>query len=252
MGLNSRFYGGWITMTHQAQGSQLEKLNQFQDELLGLFSGVFNFSKMASYLVDEQAKPICYKSVKIQPSMHREYLDHFYKTDPLHPTNFRFSAAKVVKMSDLVPAQQRASHTYFKDFIRPWKINDIIELFFHVDGKLVAGAAMFVGNNQNTMGTDDVMKLHHMHRYIEFSLNQSLSTPESMSYQAFCDQYSLTEKERLVAQFALQGMPNKAIANELCCSLPTVKTHLQHIFAKMEINSKVELTSLVYRNNCTV
>ncbi len=51
----------------------------------------------------------------------------------------------------------------------------------------------------------------------------------------------LTQKETEIARYICQGMTNKEIGNALFISLPTVATHVQHIFKKMGIRRRTEL-----------
>jgi len=229
------------------ENTRLLKLEKFQNEILMLLNGSLSSSRIISYLLDSDSKPICHKSTSFQHAMHQEYINTYYKSDPLYPANFRDTNEGIVKMSDLVPLHNRSKSDYVRNFILPWNINDNIEMFFRVDGKLVAGISILLQNQKKDLTTND---LTHLHRYIEFTLAQILVTAEKNDYDSFCDTHGLTAKERMVAQLAIQGLANKSIANELHCSVATVKTHLQNIFAKLAVNSKVEMTSLLYRSNC--
>lgn len=55
---------------------------------------------------------------------------------------------------------------------------------------------------------------------------------------------NLTESERKLIPLVVQGLTNRAIADRLYVSVHTVNTHMKHIFTKLGINSRVELTRL--------
>ena len=60
-----------------------------------------------------------------------------------------------------------------------------------------------------------------------------------------CDQWlSLTGAEVRVAELVASGMTNRAMAEELTVSPHTVDAHLKHMYAKLGIHSRVELTVL--------
>jgi DNA-binding CsgD family transcriptional regulator len=59
---------------------------------------------------------------------------------------------------------------------------------------------------------------------------------------------SLTPTEHDVARLVAEGNTNPAIARKLLMSVNTVKTHLAHIYTKLDIDSRAELTSLVVRH----
>ncbi|MFJ9563935.1 AAA family ATPase [Streptomyces fuscichromogenes] len=55
---------------------------------------------------------------------------------------------------------------------------------------------------------------------------------------------SLTESERKLVPLVVDGLTNRAIADRLYVSVHTVNTHMRHIFTKLGINTRVELTRL--------
>nr|WP_223167429.1 LuxR C-terminal-related transcriptional regulator [Nonomuraea sp. SYSU D8015] len=56
---------------------------------------------------------------------------------------------------------------------------------------------------------------------------------------------ALTASELRVARLVAQGMTNREVAAELFLSPHTVDSHLRHAFAKLNVNSRVELTRQV-------
>ncbi|WP_431961525.1 helix-turn-helix transcriptional regulator [Actinacidiphila sp. bgisy160] len=62
---------------------------------------------------------------------------------------------------------------------------------------------------------------------------------------------SLTESELKVVPLVAEGLTNRAIADRLYVSVHTVNTHLKHVFTKLGINTRVELTRLVMERTRT-
>jgi DNA-binding CsgD family transcriptional regulator len=56
---------------------------------------------------------------------------------------------------------------------------------------------------------------------------------------------SITDSELAVARLVSQGFTNREVAERLFVSQHTVSGHLRHVFAKLDVNSRVELTRLV-------
>lgn len=224
-------------------------LYRFQEECLDMLTGVLDVPRAISYLIDENGKQICYRFHHMQPSMHREYLNTYHKYDPLHPALFAENDADVVRMNDLVSHRERNELPFFQEFINPWGVRDIVEIFLRVDNRLAAGFALFNLANQPDIDSDYVRRVSKLYDFIQFSLEQSISSPKNREFDSFCHNAGLTNKERMVVELVTQGLANKAIANNLDCSLATVKTHLQHIFQKLSINSKNELIALLYQDH---
>lgn len=59
---------------------------------------------------------------------------------------------------------------------------------------------------------------------------------------------SLSEREWEVVALVGQGFRNKEIAERLCISEPTVKTHLQRIFHKLDIQNRPQLITFAIKN----
>ena len=55
---------------------------------------------------------------------------------------------------------------------------------------------------------------------------------------------AMTDSELAVARLVPQGMTNREVAERLFVSQHTVSGHLRHVFAKLDVNSRVELTRL--------
>ena len=53
---------------------------------------------------------------------------------------------------------------------------------------------------------------------------------------------TLTRREREIALLVASGLSNRDIATRLFISKRTVDAHVEHIFAKLEISSRVKLT----------
>lgn len=51
---------------------------------------------------------------------------------------------------------------------------------------------------------------------------------------------SLTDRERDILACASAGRSNKEIADQLCVSVDTVKTHLHHIYQKLSVDGRIE------------
>lgn len=68
-------------------------------------------------------------------------------------------------------------------------------------------------------------------------------------FQARCDgiarAYGLSPRESEVFRLLAKGRNAEYISQELCIARPTTKTHIQHIYQKLTINSHQELIDLI-------
>jgi DNA-binding NarL/FixJ family response regulator len=56
----------------------------------------------------------------------------------------------------------------------------------------------------------------------------------------------LTEREREVAVAVGQGLSNAEVAARLYLSVPTVKAHIGRLFAKLEVDNRVQIAICVH------
>ena len=59
----------------------------------------------------------------------------------------------------------------------------------------------------------------------------------------------LTRRERQVAQLVARGLTNRQVAEHLLVAPRTIETHLEHIFAKLGIQSRAELAAWAARQD---
>ncbi len=67
----------------------------------------------------------------------------------------------------------------------------------------------------------------------------------------FADEYSLTDREREVVMLIYEGAGNSEISEKLFISLNTVKSHIKHIFRKLQVNSRLELIQVINEKKAT-
>ena len=55
----------------------------------------------------------------------------------------------------------------------------------------------------------------------------------------------LTRREREIAELVASGLSNREIGSRLFISKRTVDAHVDHIFGKLEISSRIQLTVML-------
>ena len=56
----------------------------------------------------------------------------------------------------------------------------------------------------------------------------------------------LTNQEQKVLKLLIEGLSNKEIAEKLVISIHTVKTHIEHIYRKLAVSSRVQAARIAY------
>lgn len=76
-------------------------------------------------------------------------------------------------------------------------------------------------------------------------LFQKRDKSQSGEIQNGTEAVSLTSQEQKIARLIISEKSNKEIANELFISLSTVKTHIRNLYAKLNVNSRNELSKKI-------
>jgi non-specific serine/threonine protein kinase len=76
----------------------------------------------------------------------------------------------------------------------------------------------------------------------------SLTRSEPAAAEPSRDDLGLTQREHEVLQLMAAGMPNQEIADTLYVSLSTVKAHVSHILAKLDVKSRAAATDFAHRH----
>jgi NarL family two-component system response regulator LiaR len=75
------------------------------------------------------------------------------------------------------------------------------------------------------------------------AIDMSVPTPEPTDLPVD----ALSEREAEVLRLMVQGLSNQAIADTLIISIPTVKTHVQHILQKLHVSDRTQAALLALR-----
>ena len=81
-------------------------------------------------------------------------------------------------------------------------------------------------------------------RFLDMALSALTPAPDERC-RALASQYSLTPRELEVFQMLARGRDRAYIQEQLVVSRNTVKAHVKHIYAKLDIHSHQDLIDLV-------
>ncbi len=91
----------------------------------------------------------------------------------------------------------------------------------------------------------NILWLSHIVRYLHLPKLKLLDSSDQLTI--FSEFYNITRREREVIELILKGQSYKLIAESLYISRETVKTHINNIFRKADVKSKMELSHLIQK-----
>lgn len=93
----------------------------------------------------------------------------------------------------------------------------------------------------------NTMWLYFVSRYLHLPEIKLISEEESNELNNYFIIYKLTKREKEVTKLILNGLSYAQIAGQLFITLETVKSHVNNIYKKSGVGSKIELSNLVQK-----
>ena len=229
----------FITSQHNSMESLQKEILQVTCDLVDVTSAVF-------YLRDPDRETISYHLMNVDPAVHNDYKRIFKDTDPLHPRHFSGNMRKVVSFNDEVPAPEIRYSDFFQNFMENHEIRDIVEIFFRHDNEILAGITLIRGKSDSRFSKEDLGLIRKVHPLLEYCLIKFYLPLRGNIRQNSKTYFGFTNRENDVVEMIKEGIRNQELANRLAISVPTVKTHLKHIFKKAQVSSRAELLAKLH------
>lgn len=179
--------------------------------------------------------------------MAKEYARKFWELDPMHPWRFERQDTRVVSNSMLMTDAAWRETAIFKEFYRPNRYFHNCDMFFRQNDRIVAVLSLVRRRASRPFTRREVEILDKVQPFIEYSLGKIYISNRVHNRTSLSAEYGLTAREMDVVEIALTGVGNKVLSKHLGISLPTLRTHLQRIFAKVGVRSHAELISRLMR-----
>lgn len=221
--------------------------NKFQRESLQLVNKLVALSGSAFYLVGTDMRHKGIEVNKIDPQVERDYFKNFRALDPLNPGNFEETKQTVVTIDSQISESKLLQTIYYQDFMQPHNHRYVTDMFFRSQGRICAVLTMLRDKDSVPFHNTEIKLLKDIQPFLEYALNEVYEPKRSSQRKLFEEKYCLTDREIDVLELLISGGSNKSIANDLALSLSTVKTHLQHMFQKTEVDSRSELVALALK-----
>lgn len=171
-----------------------------------------------------------------------EYYDRYHNADPLRAELLIRSSSSFETLSDAKKAHDQYLLEEYQPFLHKYNIHEEMDLIFRAGGTVVASAALLQQENGWKLNSPYIRETCNYLQYT-FSILPAVRLLNLNSDLEL--RYKLTPKERAVAELMLAGEPNKTIASQLDMELPTAKTHILHIFQKLQVTSRAKAVALL-------
>lgn len=191
----------------------------------------------------------------IPANRHYQYFDNYfasaYKDDPLLDKLRYDGTGSVVQINESTCSLK--SSAYYRTYYEDLHLHDEIDILLPVAPR--QSLVLSIGRRGGVAHDDELATLSSVYPLIECLLKnfwkQRLTKqdvrlmPESVETRlATFGEELLTVREREITRWMLQGKCTKEIARVLEISAQTIKVHRRNIYAKLGVNTELQLCSL--------
>jgi DNA-binding CsgD family transcriptional regulator len=171
------------------------------------------------------------------------YRQRFDALDPFAPRRYATGAIGVIDATDLGPAHALAGSPYFSEYLQGLGMQRQTTLHLRADGQITAGLDL-LRQADDRDGKDEVLAvLRAGQAMIEYAHHCARATAAPISGVVSPGPADLTSRQREIAQLVARGASNAEVGRALTISESTVKTHLLHIYEKLNVRSRTQLVA---------
>jgi DNA-binding CsgD family transcriptional regulator len=219
--------------------------DQFQRQSLTLVGELVSLSSSVFFLIAPDMRHHGVALYNLDEDVEKQYQKKFLQLDPLNPQKFNHSEQRVVSLDAEMPFDLLRKTIYYQDFMQPNDHRHVADMFFRNDGEIIAVMSLLRQQALGPFLESELELLNKLQPFLEYTLNAVYLPKRLGQRRSLQSKYELTPRELDVLEQLLVGASSKLIASNLAMALPTVKTHLRHIFQKIGVSSRAELLSQI-------
>ncbi len=211
---------------------------------MGMLADLVPLDGAVFYAVDSNGEAVDHELFRLRHECLPDYRERFHRIDPCHPRRFAAGGEQLVRLRDLLAPSSFARSEYYREFFRRLGIRHEIELFLRDRGRIVAGLSLLRSPRRGDFADREIEAVDRVRPFLELAIGAP-ARPRSLE-SVLAAEFALSRREIQVVRLVANGARNEEIARSLFVSLPTVKTHLQHVFDKMGVRSRTELAARIH------
>lgn len=214
-------------------------------ELLQFAMQTTKISCSTFYWIDDQQRLAFAASDGVDAAQLRLYQAKFQGFDPCRPERLIAAQTQVQTLVQASMTLKEDELARYWPYMRLSGIKDAMDLLFWHDGRPIGGLGMIAKGEDAVFGSETVLLAQGLRHYVEASLAFHPQVVLESARLRLKTRYGLTRREVKVAELIGQGLTNQEIAEEMSIAQPTVKTHVQSIFRKMDVTNRTSLIAAI-------
>ncbi|MCS2607859.1 helix-turn-helix transcriptional regulator [Halomonas dongshanensis] len=204
---------------------------------LNAFTRAVPASLAAFYRIDDGLSAVDFQLHGDPARMHDSYLRRYRHLDPLQPGYCQRLERGVVSLRDAQRLQSKQRNDGYQTFLSQHDVVDVTEVLFYRHRRPVMGISLLRKSCFGRFNSHELATLQSLQEMLQLAVTH---TPHALAPAEYVP-VSLTKREAQLVPLLREGASNKAIARALGIEPSTVKTHLDNLYRKFEVNNRTEL-----------
>lgn len=158
----------------------------------------------------------------------------------------------VYRDTDIVSDCARTESEYYKKVYKSNNWHYSLQTVLGFNKKFLGIITLYRSIGKDNFVYDDVFIMDMLKEHLAYRLyrdiNRNDKKAEKMSLNEVADKYELTKRECMVLSELLNGSDNYKICDGLGISVNTLKKHIQNIYRKLGVKSRIKLFKIIKEN----
>lgn len=226
-------------------GRRRTGMERFAAETLSFVVQTSFAQAAAMHLFDEGSQRVWLGSRGIPEGFRSSYYNEgMWQIDPLASTRARGGKFPLTGLQSAEAAYDCSSVTRYRSFLSSFGILDTAEIVFIEGGEPIGGMSLMWTRDSNGSCARGG-RVASLRRYLELGFTTAMDDTPIGWRKRLARDAGLTPREVQVVELVGSGHTNQEVAEELNVSVTTVKSHLLHIFQKMDVPNRAGLVQRV-------
>ena len=176
------------------------------------------------------------------------YLAYYQFHDPI--TRRLQAYRRAVSVNEVMDQQTLVRTEFFNDFLAKDGLYYGVNLYIYDrNQRNIGDFRIWRRRGKRNFGAEELGILDLVAPHFRNGMSNARKAKREWRFEAIrrhmASQCALTRRELDVAEALLKGRSNKQMSADLCISMPTLRTHVQHIYMKFGVHSRSEFCSKV-------
>lgn len=205
----------------------------FSQNFIDQVQRVLDVDGFLLYSINDVNEACDYQAFNISKTSVEEYIGEKLEEDPVSFSRFYYEKEQQVALLN--------EHEYsseYSEFMQKWQVIDSAEIFFRNRAGLPRLGLSILRAENKPLFSD--LEKNILDSFCHLSKPYFYQNSDIIEKDYLSSSYQLTRKEIEVLELLLNGLNNQSVSAQLNCSLATVKTHVQHLYQKLQVKNRQE------------